>query len=217
MKLNKKKDIFKKIFKRHYSEPARKSGRSFPILLYSESYVSYESSKGISEKTQIDQMKKEAFDQNIRKKNTEEDEKNLEENEMIKEGIMKMDNDQKALEDKLRREKNFIAKEVNKVIGDHKNYEEEGKEEQTKQEMNIVRKIFAKVAVSKIFHSIINVSIVFNTIVLAMDRHPINDKELTILEMINIGFYCIFLIEMIIKLIGMGVKGYIRDKFNIFD
>lgn len=29
--------------------------------------------------------------------------------------------------------------------------------------------------------------------------------------------YWIFLIEMIIKLIGRGVKGYAVDKFNLFD
>jgi uncharacterized membrane protein len=30
-------------------------------------------------------------------------------------------------------------------------------------------------------------------------------------------FFTIFLAEMIIKLIGLGLKTYIKDRFNIFD
>jgi hypothetical protein len=30
-------------------------------------------------------------------------------------------------------------------------------------------------------------------------------------------FFCIFLIEMLMKLIGMGPRDYIKDQFNIFD
>lgn len=33
----------------------------------------------------------------------------------------------------------------------------------------------------------------------------------------NVAFFSLFLIEMIAKLIGMGPKVYIRDRFNIFD
>ena len=38
-----------------------------------------------------------------------------------------------------------------------------------------------------------------------------------LLEYINLFFYAIFFIEMIIKLIGFGIKHYFRDFFNIFD
>lgn len=37
------------------------------------------------------------------------------------------------------------------------------------------------------------------------------------MELANIGFSIIFIIEMIIKLIGLGIKGYYRDPFNTFD
>ena len=30
-------------------------------------------------------------------------------------------------------------------------------------------------------------------------------------------FSSLFLLEMILKIIGLGFKGYIRDRFNIFD
>ncbi len=37
------------------------------------------------------------------------------------------------------------------------------------------------------------------------------------LDMVNIVFFGIFTMEMLIKLIGMGPRNYIRDSFNIFD
>ena len=37
------------------------------------------------------------------------------------------------------------------------------------------------------------------------------------LDMVNIVFFGIFTMEMVIKLLGMGPKAYVRDSFNIFD
>jgi hypothetical protein len=36
-------------------------------------------------------------------------------------------------------------------------------------------------------------------------------------EKLNYVFFAIFLIEMILKLGGMGIKLYVSDRFNIFD
>lgn len=44
-----------------------------------------------------------------------------------------------------------------------------------------------------------------------------SDTEAHWQEYSNILFSGIFLIEMIIKIIAFGFKGYLRDKFNIFD
>jgi hypothetical protein len=38
-----------------------------------------------------------------------------------------------------------------------------------------------------------------------------------VLEKINIGFFAFFVFELISKLIGQGIKHYLRDKFNWFD
>ena len=38
-----------------------------------------------------------------------------------------------------------------------------------------------------------------------------------VLEILNYIFTAIFGIEMVLKLIGMGPYGYIKDPFNIFD
>ena len=47
-------------------------------------------------------------------------------------------------------------------------------------------RILLKVVAPKYFNHFINFSIVLNTIVLAMDRYPINSTELRIFESINI-------------------------------
>jgi Ion transport protein len=69
-----------------------------------------------------------------------------------------------------------------------------------------------------LFTLFINSCIVLNTLVLAVDRYPSLGNELDyLLDMINIVFFGIFTMEMLIKLFGMGPKNYVRDSFNIFD
>ena len=50
-----------------------------------------------------------------------------------------------------------------------------------------------------------------------MDRYPPDTNLQRILDFMNIVFFGIFAVEMIIKLIGLGIKGYLKDSFNIFD
>jgi hypothetical protein len=56
-----------------------------------------------------------------------------------------------------------------------------------------------------------------NTIVLGLDRYPITDKQQRKLEILNLTFYAIFAFEMVVKLVGLGIKQYVRDGYNIFD
>lgn len=56
-----------------------------------------------------------------------------------------------------------------------------------------------------------------NTIDLCLDRYPITDDESHILDLLNQIFYGFFLLEFILKLLGLGFKLYFKDKFNIFD
>ena len=37
------------------------------------------------------------------------------------------------------------------------------------------------------------------------------------MELLNLGFYTIFLLEMLVKMMGLGIQLYIKEKFNIFD
>ena len=46
-----------------------------------------------------------------------------------------------------------------------------------------------------------------------VDEDTVNNEFVSL----NIFFFTVFLIEMIIKITGLGPKGYIRDRMNIFD
>lgn len=56
-----------------------------------------------------------------------------------------------------------------------------------------------------------------NTIVLGLDRYPIQDEEYERLELLNFIFSIVFTIEVILKLTGLGLRGFVMDRFNIFD
>jgi hypothetical protein len=50
-----------------------------------------------------------------------------------------------------------------------------------------------------------------------MDRHPIEANRLKKLEFLNSILSWVFFAEMVIKMIGLGIKDYARDDFNLFD
>ena len=70
---------------------------------------------------------------------------------------------------------------------------------------------------SRWFKILIPVCICVNTLVLASDRYPIDKNHEFAIEIANQLFFLIFTIEMFIKLIGLGCKGYLRNQNNIFD
>ncbi len=82
---------------------------------------------------------------------------------------------------------------------------------------NWIYRFFYAFAMNKYFSLFINLIIVANTVVLAMDRYPIAASELELLEYINLTFSIIFFVEMVVKLLGLGFRAYFRDKFNTFD
>jgi len=60
--------------------------------------------------------------------------------------------------------------------------------------------------------------IMLNTIVLSMDKYPeFEPSTVDTLSVFNLIFTVIFTMEVILKLIGLGIRGYSADKFNIFD
>jgi hypothetical protein len=71
---------------------------------------------------------------------------------------------------------------------------------------------------SPLFDGLIIFIILLNTIVLATDKYPNwNKNELELFNKINTAFTIIFTAELVFKLIGLGVRDYTSDKFNIFD
>lgn len=64
---------------------------------------------------------------------------------------------------------------------------------------------------------VVLLSILVNTISMSMDRYPIDPKESAILEEINSFTTWIFVGELIIKVLGLGIKAYAQDSLNQFD
>jgi hypothetical protein len=50
-----------------------------------------------------------------------------------------------------------------------------------------------------------------------MDRYQISNRELKAIEIANLIFYSVFVIEMGMKLVGLGVRGYLSSRWNVFD
>lgn len=67
------------------------------------------------------------------------------------------------------------------------------------------------------FNIFIMVVILTNTVLLAMDRHPMDDGLAYDLEIGNFVLSTVFAIEMLLKLLAMGPVKYVQDRFNVFD
>lgn len=71
--------------------------------------------------------------------------------------------------------------------------------------------------INPIFQTTVFFFIILNTLILCLDRHPISNNEVIVLEMMNEICTWFFFLEMIVKLVGLGPINYARDKFNLFD
>jgi len=56
-----------------------------------------------------------------------------------------------------------------------------------------------------------------NTVTLAIDDFPQSLEKEDNLNALNIFFTWIFCLEMIMKMIALGVENYVKDNFNLFD
>ena len=59
--------------------------------------------------------------------------------------------------------------------------------------------------------------IILNTACLACDQHPMDPDFEANLEMFNFVFTIVFVVEMLLKVPGLGIRRYLSDSFNIFD
>jgi hypothetical protein len=78
-------------------------------------------------------------------------------------------------------------------------------------------RIFFVVSTHNAFNIGLTFCIVLNTALLAMDRYPIKNSQQNMLETMNGLLSWVFFIEMVTKLIGLGIKDYAADSFNLFD
>jgi len=82
---------------------------------------------------------------------------------------------------------------------------------------NSIYGFFYKLCSHELFSFLILLLILLNTVILALDRYPLGDNERVFLETFNDALSLCFFGEMIVKLMGLGVKGYAKDRFNLFD
>lgn len=76
---------------------------------------------------------------------------------------------------------------------------------------------FILVVKHRVFQGTVFIAVVLNCIVLCLDRDDINEKEELAYTILNDIFYGIFVLEMVVKLLGLGFHNYFIDKFNCFD
>jgi hypothetical protein len=69
----------------------------------------------------------------------------------------------------------------------------------------------------KFFNNLMTLCVILNTIILAMDHHGISDEWASALVNMNFTFTIIFIIEMGLKLLGLGIRGYCSDSMNFVD
>ena len=57
-----------------------------------------------------------------------------------------------------------------------------------------------------------------NTILLSLDQYPaLDDKTNIVFDVLNTIFTVVFTVEVVLKIIGLGVNAFVADRFNLFD
>jgi hypothetical protein len=107
---------------------------------------------------------------------------------------------------------NALSGQVEEIFGLNKN---EPLPERT--EKNRLILYIYLLVINPLFNLLIMTMIMANVIVLALDRYNIEKEEFDTLETLNRIIYWIFLVEMLLKLAGLGLKEYCIDRFNLFD
>ena len=83
---------------------------------------------------------------------------------------------------------------------------------------NALTRISFYVVNSPLFNAFILIIIIANTVVLSLDRFPDYDADVQhIFKILNVSFTIIFTFEVVVKIIGVGTRGFASDRFNIFD
>ena len=81
-----------------------------------------------------------------------------------------------------------------------------------------ITRVFYSVAMSNIFDTLIMMFIVLNTLVLSLDRYPnMPEDEAHILYICNLFFIVVFTSEVTVKIIGLSLRTFLMDRYNIFD
>jgi hypothetical protein len=79
------------------------------------------------------------------------------------------------------------------------------------------RHLLKELVQGNFFNNLMTLCVLMNTIVLAIDHYGISSKTAHDLQAMNFAFTIIFAIELGLKLIGLGFKGYAADSMNYLD
>ncbi|TSK31313.1 Voltage-dependent T-type calcium channel subunit alpha-1H [Bagarius yarrelli] len=82
---------------------------------------------------------------------------------------------------------------------------------------NNFRDRMKRIVDSKYFNRGIMIAILINTLSMGIEYHEQPDELTDVLEISNIVFTSMFVLEMIFKLMAFGIFGYIKNPYNIFD
>jgi membrane-associated HD superfamily phosphohydrolase len=82
---------------------------------------------------------------------------------------------------------------------------------------NCLVKFFYKLVTHHFFNFIIFCLIIFNTVVLASDDYPQSKEKQRVMLYLNVFFTWVFVLELILKVVGLGIVNYFKDSFNCFD
>jgi hypothetical protein len=83
---------------------------------------------------------------------------------------------------------------------------------------NALTRISFYVVNSPLFNAFILIVIIANTVVLSLDKFPEwNENVQHVFKVLNVSFTIIFTFECVVKVIGVGTRGFCSDRFNIFD
>ena len=80
-----------------------------------------------------------------------------------------------------------------------------------------VQRLCEAIAYHPWFGNTFVVFIFLNTIVLSMEYDGMTDDYANVLSTFNVVLSIAFIVEMVVKIIGMGPKVYVADRFNVFD
>ena len=76
---------------------------------------------------------------------------------------------------------------------------------------------FAKIVHSKCFFALSLIAVLANSLILSLDSFSNTPSRARFLVKANLFFTVVFSVEMIFKLLGLGIKNYLRDEYNLFD
>ena len=76
---------------------------------------------------------------------------------------------------------------------------------------HIIYKIAIKIMLSRIFNRFMTIAIIINTVILSLDKYPIDQETNYFVEKVNIFFTILFIIELGIRLIATGIKSFYKN------